>query len=76
MKAVHIPRDGVDLTQILKNVERIFVEQALLDAGNNHAKAARMLKLNRTTLVEKMRKLGMKLNKPHGFITLKQELTE
>ena len=48
--------DGVDLKEILVSVEIRMIRQALEQAGGNVAKAARLLKLQRTTLVEKLRK--------------------
>lgn len=48
--------DGVDLKQLLISVEIRMIRQALEQAGGNVAKAARLLQLQRTTLVEKLRK--------------------
>ncbi len=54
-----LPEDGIDLRAHLGAIERRLIEQALDRARGIVAHAARLLNLRRTTLVEKMRKLGM-----------------
>jgi sigma-54 specific flagellar transcriptional regulator A len=54
-----LPEDGLDLREHLSTIERQLIEQALQRSRGTVAKAARLLNLRRTTLVEKMRKLGM-----------------
>src|SRR5262249_26888901 len=54
-----LPQDGLDLRAHLTMIERQLIEQALERSGGTVAQAARLLNLRRTTLVEKMRKLGM-----------------
>jgi sigma-54 specific flagellar transcriptional regulator A len=54
-----LPRDGLDLRAHLQEIERKLVGQALERSGGVVAHAARLLGLRRTTLVEKLRKLGM-----------------
>jgi sigma-54 specific flagellar transcriptional regulator A len=54
-----LPADGLDLRAHLLAIERQLVEKALARAGGVVAHAARLLCLRRTTLVEKLRKLGM-----------------
>jgi sigma-54 specific flagellar transcriptional regulator A len=56
---VTLPEDGLDLREHLLAIERQLIEQALQRSRGTVAKAARLLNLRRTTLVEKMRKLGM-----------------
>ncbi|HEV7443595.1 MAG TPA: sigma 54-interacting transcriptional regulator [Steroidobacteraceae bacterium] len=56
---VNLPEDGLDLRAHLLAIERQLIEQALQRARGTVAQAARLLNLRRTTLVEKMRKLGM-----------------
>lgn len=48
--------DGVDLREVLIGVETRLIQQALTQSGGTVAKAARLLKLQRTTLVEKIKK--------------------
>lgn len=52
-----LPETGVLLPNLLMSVERRFIEQALLRTDGNRAQAAQLLGINRTTLVEKLRKL-------------------
>jgi sigma-54 specific flagellar transcriptional regulator A len=54
-----LPENGVDLRAHLTLIERSLISQALQRAGGTVAHAARLLSLRRTTLVEKLRKLGM-----------------
>ncbi len=54
-----LPAAGLDLKSHLVAIERRLIVQALERAGGIVAHAARLLNLRRTTLVEKMRKLGM-----------------
>jgi sigma-54 dependent transcriptional regulator, flagellar regulatory protein len=56
---VTLPEDGLDLRAHLMTIERQLIEQALQRSRGTVAQAARLLNLRRTTLVEKMRKLGM-----------------
>jgi sigma-54 dependent transcriptional regulator, flagellar regulatory protein len=57
--AVRLPAEGLDLRAFLTSIERRLIEQALESANGTVAHAARLLNLRRTTLVEKLRKLGI-----------------
>jgi len=57
--AVQLPAAGLDLRAYLTAIERQLIEQALASANGTVAHAARLLNLRRTTLVEKLRKLGI-----------------
>jgi two-component system response regulator AtoC len=48
--------DTLDLRSALENLERQMIDRALTKAGGNRTEAAALLGLNRTTLVEKLRK--------------------
>ena len=50
---------GVDLPKTISDIEKKMIAEALALSNGVKAKAAQMLNLNRTTLVEKMRRLGM-----------------
>ena len=52
--------EPVALKEMLAEIERRYIEQALTQSGGIIADAARMLSLQRTTLIEKMRKYEMK----------------
>jgi len=56
---VQLPAEGLDLRAYLTAIERRLIEQALGQANGTVAHAARLLNLRRTTLVEKLRKLGI-----------------
>jgi sigma-54 specific flagellar transcriptional regulator A len=53
-----LPEQGIDLREHLLSIERALVQQALRRANGTVAQAARLLNLRRTTLVERLRKLG------------------
>lgn len=55
-----LPEDGLDLYQYLREQEMALINQALTRSNGVVADAARSLKINRTTLVEKLRKFGIK----------------
>ena len=54
-----LPEAGLDLRAHLLSIERALVQQALARTNGTVAHAARLLNLRRTTLVEKLRKLGI-----------------
>lgn len=51
--------EGLDLKGYLTDLEQQLIEQALDQTNNVVAKAAELLQIRRTTLVEKMRKYGI-----------------
>ncbi len=54
-----LPEEGVDLKELLGRLEMALIDQALERTKGNRNQAARLLSLNRTTLVEKLRKRGL-----------------
>ncbi len=54
-----MPSDGVDLDGVLEKIENGFIERALERARGNKTMAAELLRLNRTTFIERLRKKGM-----------------
>ena len=54
-----LPNSGVDLKSIVAAFENHLVDQALARTNGNKNRASELLKMNRTTLVEKLRKRGM-----------------
>jgi len=52
--------DGLDLKRYLADMERALIQQALDESNGVVARAAELLKLRRTTLVEKMRKYDIR----------------
>jgi len=51
--------NGLDLAATVSEIENRIISRALSRSANVKAKAAALLKMNRTTLVEKMKRLGM-----------------
>ena len=51
-----LPPGGFNLTQYIESLENDYIRQALERTGNNKNKAAKLLGLNRTTLVERIKK--------------------
>ncbi len=54
--ARRLPATGVDLRELLTELEERFIAEALARTGGNRNRAADLLGLNRTTLVEKLRR--------------------
>jgi len=54
-----LPNTGVDLKAIVTAFENHLIDQALARTSNNKNRASELLMMNRTTLVEKLRKRGM-----------------
>ncbi|MGR9107013.1 MAG: sigma-54 dependent transcriptional regulator [Gammaproteobacteria bacterium] len=54
-----LPRDGMDLKEHLSTLECELIRQALDESNGVVAHAAKLLKMRRTTLVEKLRKYGL-----------------
>lgn len=51
--------EGIDLQKTIEEIERDLILKALQKAEGVRAKAAQLLGLNRTTLIEKMKRLGI-----------------
>ena len=54
-----LPNDGLDLKAVVDAFENHLIDQALARTNNNKNRASELLMMNRTTLVEKLRKRGM-----------------
>ena len=59
LHTVEVPEEGMDFNAAVDNFERALITQALDRAGGVKNRAANLLKLNRTTLVEKIKKKGL-----------------
>jgi DNA-binding NtrC family response regulator len=57
--SMNLPDDGIDLNRIVKGLEEDLIMKALDRTNWNKNRAAKLLNLNRTTLVEKLRKKGL-----------------
>ena len=58
--SVEIPETGLDFNSAVDQFENALILKALEKTGWNKNQAALLLRLNRTTLVEKMKKKGLK----------------
>ncbi len=59
-EAPSLPEEGLDLKAHLSSLERELIRQALEECHGVVAHAAKRLKMRRTTLVEKLRKYGLR----------------
>ncbi|AOY87194.1 sigma-54-dependent Fis family transcriptional regulator [Marinobacter salinus] len=59
-----LPVNGIDLKDYLANLEKQLIQQALDEASGVVARAAEKLRIRRTTLVEKVRKYGLREEEP------------
>jgi DNA-binding NtrC family response regulator len=62
VRTVSLPDDGIDLRDAVEDFENKLILQALERTGWNKNQAASILRMNRTTLVEKLKK--KKLERP------------
>ena len=52
-----LPEDGLDLRSTIEEFERTLIRAALKRADGNKTAAANLLRLKRTTLVEKLKRM-------------------
>ena len=57
-----LPPEGISLKQHLIDIERSLIEQALARTQGNVSRTARLLQLQRTTLIEKINKYDLRAN--------------
>ena len=55
---VEFPDEGLDMPAYLQSIERDLIQRSLQRTGGNRNKAAELLRIKRTTLVEKLKRLG------------------
>ncbi len=55
---VEFPEDGLDLPRYLATIERDLIQRALDRTHGNRNRAADLLRIKRTTLVEKLKRIG------------------
>ncbi|MGB0453480.1 MAG: sigma-54-dependent transcriptional regulator [Bacteriovoracaceae bacterium] len=56
---LELPEEGIDLKRTLSNIEDSLINQALEKTKGNKNQASKLLQLNRTTLIEKMKKKNL-----------------
>ena len=54
---VDFPDDGIDLPAYLSSIERDLIQRSLERTGGNRNRAAELLRIKRTTLVEKLKRI-------------------
>lgn len=59
-----LPREGIDMNAFIDEIERGLIVQALERAGGVKTNAAALLGLNRTTLLDKLKKKGILTGPP------------
>ncbi len=55
---VTIPDEGISFTSVINQLERELITRSLEKTGGNKRQAARLLNLSRTTLIDKLQRLG------------------
>ncbi len=55
----HLPPEGIDLNEVIAEMEKELITQAMEQGKGVKARAAELLNINRTTLVEKIRRFGI-----------------
>jgi DNA-binding NtrC family response regulator len=55
---VTIPEEGLDFSSVMSQIERDLILGGLEKTGGNKRQAARLLNLSRTTLIDKLHRLG------------------
>jgi len=71
--AAEIPESGIDFNSAVDQFENALILRALEKTGWNRNQAALLLKLNRTTLVEKIKKKGLRA--PTGQVDSEVEMS-
>ncbi|RME63308.1 MAG: sigma-54-dependent Fis family transcriptional regulator [Nitrospirae bacterium] len=56
---IELTPKGIDLNRVINEIETKLILQALEMTGGNKTRASKLLGLNRTTLIEKMKKKGL-----------------
>ena len=59
-----IPDEGVNFSSIMSQMEKDLILQCLEKTGGNKRQAAKLLNLSRTTLIDKLQRLGIGVGDP------------
>jgi DNA-binding NtrC family response regulator len=59
LQMINIPEDGLDFNTVVSDLERRLILRSLEATGGNKKRAASLLRLKRTTFVEKLKRMGM-----------------
>ena len=58
LPSMAIPEEGINLTAVLSKIEHELINRCLEKTGGNKRQAAKLLHLSRTTLIDKLNRLG------------------
>ncbi len=61
LTAPQVTSHGIEMNQVIADIEREMIQQAMVLGKGVKARAADLLKINRTTLVEKIKRLGIEV---------------
>src|SRR5262249_43400722 len=53
---IHFPDEGIDFDRFVSSIERELIARSLERTGGNKGQAAKLLRMKRTTLVEKLKR--------------------
>lgn len=67
-----LPNSGVSLSEVVEATERRFIAESLQRHHGNKQKAADFLRMNRTTLLQKMKRLGLEATATPSFSSQKK----
>jgi len=56
---IEIPEEGINFQNVVTDMERELILQSLRKSNGNKKLAAKMLNLKRTTLIEKIKRIGL-----------------
>ena len=62
LRMENLPEDGIQLSAVVEQIENFYIREALRKTNNNKNQAARLLGLNRTTLVERIKKRKLSIS--------------
>lgn len=71
--AFQIPEEGISLDQVVEDTERRLIMESLRRHHGNKQKAADFLQMNRTTLIQKMKRLGIESLPVDAAIPIKKD---
>jgi len=61
---IEIPEEGINFDDIVTDMERELILQSLRKTKGNKKMAAKLLNLKRTTLIEKIKRIGLREGAP------------
>jgi len=56
---IDIPEEGIDFQNVVTDLERELILQSLRKTNGNKKLAAKLLNMKRTTLIEKIKRIGL-----------------